>query len=71
MKRAATKGRRTRYFVIPLKNIGEHPEFIKLVREAEADLAAGRTISHEEMKRRLPGAPLRKKRSRSTRKPGR
>ncbi len=55
-----TEGDRAVAAIVPLKNVdreslalSQHPEFLELIARSRADFAAGRTISLEEMKRRV------------------
>jgi len=55
-----TKGRRAVAALVPLKNVDReslalstHPEFHALVKKARAEIAAGRTLSLEEMRARV------------------
>lgn len=55
-----TEGGRAVAAIVPLKNVdreslalSQHPEFLELIAHSRADFAAGRTISLEEMKRRV------------------
>jgi hypothetical protein len=44
--------------------VAKRTKYIRLFREARADIAAGRTISHEEMMKEFPPVPLPKRRAR-------
>jgi antitoxin (DNA-binding transcriptional repressor) of toxin-antitoxin stability system len=55
-----TEGNRAVAAIVPLKNVdresvalSQHPEFLELIARAQAEFALGRTISLNEMKRRL------------------
>lgn len=55
-----TEGDRAVAAIVPLKNVdreslalSQHPEFLELIARSRADFTAGRTISLEEMKRRV------------------
>lgn len=55
-----TEGRRAVAAIVPLKNVdreslalSQHPEFLELIAHSREDFVAGRTISMDEMKRRL------------------
>jgi antitoxin (DNA-binding transcriptional repressor) of toxin-antitoxin stability system len=55
-----TEGSRAVAAIVPLKNVdreslalSQHPEFLELVARSRTDFAAGRTISLDEMKRRM------------------
>ncbi len=55
-----TEGNRAVAAVVPLKNVdreslalSQHPEFLKLIARSRAEFAAGRTVSLDEMKRRV------------------
>jgi antitoxin (DNA-binding transcriptional repressor) of toxin-antitoxin stability system len=55
-----TEGDRAIAAIVPLQNVdreslalSQHPEFLDLIARSRADFAAGRTISLEEMKRRV------------------
>ena len=55
-----TEGNRAVAAVVPLKNvdreslaISQHPEFLELITRSRAEFAAGRTVSLDEMKRRV------------------
>jgi antitoxin (DNA-binding transcriptional repressor) of toxin-antitoxin stability system len=55
-----TEGNRAVAAIVPLKNVdreslavSQHPEFLELIARSRAEFAAGRTISLEEMKRRV------------------
>jgi len=55
-----TQGRRAVAALVPLKNVDReslalstHPEFLALVKKARAEIAAGRTLSLEEMRARV------------------
>jgi antitoxin (DNA-binding transcriptional repressor) of toxin-antitoxin stability system len=55
-----TEGNRAVAAIVPLKNVdreslalSQHPEFLELVGRSRAEFAAGRTISLDEMKRRV------------------
>ena len=55
-----TEGDRAVAAIVPLKNVdreslalSQHPEFLELIARSRADFAASRTISLEEMKRRV------------------
>jgi len=60
-----TKGSRAVAALVPLNNVDReslalstHPEFLKLIKRARAEVAAGKTLSLDEMRRRvLPRAP--------------
>ena len=54
-----TEGKRAVAALVPLKNVDReslalstHPEFMKLVKRARAEFAAGRTVSLQEMRAR-------------------
>ena len=55
-----TEGNRAIAAIVPLRNVdresltlSQHPEFLGLIGRSRADFAAGRTISLDEMKRRM------------------
>lgn len=55
-----TEGNRAVAAVVPLKNVdreslalSQHPEFLELIARSRAEFAAGRTVSLDEMKRRV------------------
>ena len=55
-----TEGNRAVAAIVPLKNVdreslalSHHPEFLELIARSRAEFAAGRTISLDEMKRRV------------------
>lgn len=55
-----TKGRRAVAALVPLANVDReslalstHPEFLDLVAKARSEIAAGRTVSLEEMRKRV------------------
>jgi len=55
-----TEGNRVVAAVVPLKNVdreslalSHHPEFLELIARSRAEFAAGRTVSLDEMKRRV------------------
>jgi len=55
-----TRGRRAVAALVPLKNVDReslalsmHPEFLALVKRARAELAAGRSLSLAEMRRKV------------------
>lgn len=55
-----TEGNRAVAAIVPLKNVdreslalSQHPEFLGLIARSRAEFAAGRTISLDEMKRRV------------------
>ena len=55
-----TKGKRAVAALVPLKNIDReslalstHPEFLALVKKARAEIAAGRSLSLDEMRARV------------------
>jgi antitoxin (DNA-binding transcriptional repressor) of toxin-antitoxin stability system len=55
-----TEGNRAVAAIVPLKNVdreslalSQHPEFLELIARSRAEFAAGRTISLDEMKRRV------------------
>lgn len=55
-----TKGSRAVAALVPLKNVDReslalstHPEFLKLVKRARIEIAAGKTLSLDEMRRRV------------------
>ena len=55
-----TKGQRAVAALVPLRNVDReslalsaHPEFMKLVKRARAECAAGKTVSFEEMRARV------------------
>jgi PHD/YefM family antitoxin component YafN of YafNO toxin-antitoxin module len=55
-----TEGNRAVAAIVPLKNVvretlvlSQHPEFLELIARSRADFAAGRTISLDEMSRRV------------------
>lgn len=55
-----TEGSRAVAAIVPLKNVdreslalSQHPEFLELIARSRAEFAAGRTISLDEMKRRV------------------
>jgi PHD/YefM family antitoxin component YafN of YafNO toxin-antitoxin module len=55
-----TEGNRAVAAIVPLKNVdretlalSQHPEFLEIIARSRAEFAAGRTVSLEEMKRRL------------------
>jgi hypothetical protein len=55
-----TQGRRALAALVPLKNVDReslalstHPAFLALVKKARAEIAAGRTLSLEEMRARV------------------
>ena len=55
-----TEGDRAVAAIVPLKNVdreslalSQHPEFLELIARSRADFAVSRTISLEEMKRRV------------------
>ena len=64
-----TKGSRAVAALVPLKNVDReslalstHPEFLKLIKRARAEVAAGKTLSLDEMRRRvLPRTPANKR----------
>jgi hypothetical protein len=54
------EGSRAVAAIIPLKNVdreslalSQHPEFLELIARSRTDFAAGRTVSLDEMKRRV------------------
>jgi hypothetical protein len=49
-----------------LNELGQHPEFLKLIAAARARFAAGRKLSLEEMKRAVLPQRLPKRRKRAT-----
>jgi antitoxin (DNA-binding transcriptional repressor) of toxin-antitoxin stability system len=68
-----TEGNRAVAAIVPLKNVdreslalSQHPEFLELIARSRAEFAAGRTISLEEMKRRVLPKRLPKKRMQPT-----
>ena len=71
-----TEGKRAVAALVPLKNVdheslalSQHPEFLELIRQARGEFAAGRTLSLEEMRRRvLPGRSPNKRRPPTTRR---
>jgi antitoxin (DNA-binding transcriptional repressor) of toxin-antitoxin stability system len=55
-----TKGRRPVAALVPLKNVDReslalstHPGFLKLIQRARAEVAGGKTLSLDEMRRRV------------------
>ena len=57
----------------PLRNVdreslalSQHPEFLGLIAQSRADIAAGRTISLSDMKQRVVAKPSPNKRSQPT-----
>ncbi len=55
-----TEGNRAIAAIVPLRNVdreslalSHHPEFLELIARSRAEFAAGRTISLDEMKRRV------------------
>jgi antitoxin (DNA-binding transcriptional repressor) of toxin-antitoxin stability system len=55
-----TEGNRPVAAIVPLKNVdreslalSQHPEFLELIERSRAEFAAGRSISLDEMKRRV------------------
>ena len=55
-----TEGNRAVAAIVPLKNVdreslalSQHPEFLELIARSQAEFALGRTISLDEMKRRV------------------
>ena len=55
-----TEGNRAVAAIVPLRNVdreslalSQHPEFLELVARSQAEFALGRTISLDEMKRRV------------------
>ncbi len=55
-----TEGNRAVAAIVPLKNVdreslalSQHPEFLDLIARSRAEFAAGRTLSLEEMTRRV------------------
>lgn len=64
-----TEGNRAVAAIVPLKNVdreslalSQHPEFLELIARSRADFAAGRTLSLDEMSRRvLPKRPPNKR----------
>ena len=55
-----TEGNRAVAAIVPLRNVdreslalSQHPEFLELIARSRAEFAAGRTISLDEMKRRV------------------
>ena len=64
-----TEGGRAVAAIVPLKNVdreslalSQHPEFLELIARSRAEFASGRTISLDEMKRRvLPRRPPKKR----------
>jgi antitoxin (DNA-binding transcriptional repressor) of toxin-antitoxin stability system len=55
-----TKGRRAVAALVPLNNVDReslalstHPEFLDLIKRARAEVAAGKTLSLDEMRRRV------------------
>ena len=71
-----TEGNRAVAAVVPLKNVdreslalSQHPEFLELIARSRAEFAAGRTVSLDEMKRRvLPKRSPNKRRQPTARK---
>jgi antitoxin (DNA-binding transcriptional repressor) of toxin-antitoxin stability system len=55
-----TEGNRALAAIVPLKNVdreslalSQHPEFLELIARSQEEFALGRTISLDEMKRRV------------------
>jgi len=55
-----TEGNRAVAAIVPLKNVdreslalSQHPEFLELIARSQTEFAAGRTLSLDEMKRRV------------------
>lgn len=71
-----TEGNRAVAAIVPLKNVdreslalSQHPEFLELIARSRAEFAAGRSISLDEMKRRvLPKRVLNKGRQPTARR---
>ncbi len=68
-----TEGNRAVAAIVPLKNVdreslalSQHPEFLELIARSRADFAAGRTISLDDMKRRMLPRPSPNKRIQPT-----
>jgi len=66
-----TEGNRAVAAIVPLKNVdreslalSQHPEFLELIARSQAECALGRTISLDEMKRRVLAGRSPKKRMR-------
>jgi len=74
-----TKGSRAVAALVPLKNVDReslalstHPEFLSLVKRARAEIAAGRTLSFDEMRRRVVSrAPANKRQPPAPKRRGR
>jgi antitoxin (DNA-binding transcriptional repressor) of toxin-antitoxin stability system len=73
-----TQGKRAVAAIVPLKNVdreslalSQHPEFLDLIARSRADFAAGRTLSMDEMKRRLRTVTPRARRAPRTTRPRR
>jgi antitoxin (DNA-binding transcriptional repressor) of toxin-antitoxin stability system len=63
-----TKGARAVAALVPLRNVDReslalsaHPEFLNLVRSSRAEIAAGRTLSLAEVRRRVLPKPANKR----------
>ena len=71
-----TEGNRAVAAIVPLENVdreslalSQHPEFLELIARSRAEFALGRTISLDEMKRRvLPRRSPNKRRQPTARK---
>lgn len=71
-----TEGNRAVAAIVPLKNVdreslalSQHPELLELIARSQAEFALGRTISLDEMKRRvLPRRSPKKRRQPTARK---
>jgi antitoxin (DNA-binding transcriptional repressor) of toxin-antitoxin stability system len=68
-----TEGNRAIAAIVPLKNVdreslalSQHPEFLDLIRRSREDFSTGRTISLDEMKRRVLARPSPNKRIQPT-----
>jgi len=73
-----TEGNRAVAAIVPLKNVdreslalSQHPEFLELIVRSQAEFALGRTISLDEMKRRVLSRRSPKKGMRPTARKGR
>ncbi|MDO8477760.1 MAG: hypothetical protein Q7W02_16490 [Candidatus Rokubacteria bacterium] len=70
---ALTEGNRAVAAIVPLKNVdreslalSQRPEFLELIARSQAEFALGRTISLDEMKRRVLAGRSPNKRMRPT-----
>jgi antitoxin (DNA-binding transcriptional repressor) of toxin-antitoxin stability system len=65
-----TKGDRPVAAIVPLRNIdreslllSQHPDFLKIIARSRAELAAGRKLTLEQMKRAVPARRRPRKRT--------